>query len=374
MSDADHPDTIRDELLPPRESATPVEPTAAPSASAGVLPLYAAYFRLRREPFSIAPDPRCLYMSERHREALAHLLFGVRSGGGFVLLTGEIGAGKTTVCRCFLEQIPADVNVAYVLNPKQSVQELLESVCQEFRIEAPAPVPGVGVKPFVDALNRYLLEQHAAGRSNVLIIDEAQNLSLDVLEQLRLLTNLETAERKLLQIMLIGQPELRDMLAQPALEQLEQRVIARYHLRALSQDETVRYVHHRLAVAGAVAQGLFDERALALIHEVSRGVPRRINLLCDRALLGSYAKGKPRIDTEIVERAAAEVFGKPAPSVLRRRGQLARRQMLTLVVAGVLIGLAAAAFAAWWVSRGPVPGTEAPPSPAAPASSAVAQP
>jgi general secretion pathway protein A len=313
-------------------------------------------------------------MSERHREALAHLLFGVRSGGGFVLLTGEIGAGKTTVCRCFLEQIPADVNVAYVLNPKQSVQELLESVCQEFRIEAPAPVPGVGVKPFVDALNRYLLEQHAAGRSNVLIIDEAQNLSLDVLEQLRLLTNLETAERKLLQIMLIGQPELRDMLAQPALEQLEQRVIARYHLRALSQDETVRYVHHRLAVAGAVAQGLFDERALALIHEVSRGVPRRINLLCDRALLGSYAKGKPRIDTEIVERAAAEVFGKPAPSVLRRRGQLARRQMLTLVVAGVLIGLAAAAFAAWWVSRGPVPGTEAPPSPAAPATSAEAQP
>jgi general secretion pathway protein A len=373
MFDPDHPDTIRDELLPPRDAGTPVEaPTAPSSASAAVLPLYAAYFRLRREPFSIAPDPRCLYMSERHREALAHLLFGVRSGGGFVLLTGEIGAGKTTVCRCFIEQIPSDVNVAYVLNPKQSVQELLESVCQDFRVETPALVPGIGIKPFVDALNRYLLQQHAAGRSNVLIIDEAQNLSMEVLEQLRLLTNLETAERKLLQIMLIGQPELRDMLEQPALEQLEQRVIARYHLKALSQDETVRYVHHRLAVAGAVAQGLFDERALALIHEVSRGVPRRINLLCDRALLGSYAKGKARIDTDIVERAAAEVFGKPAPSVVRRRGRLAQRQMLTLVLAGVLLGLAAAAFAAWWVSRSPMADTDA--ATASPASPATARP
>lgn len=361
MSEPEHVDTLRDELPPPPPAAPASVPasapavTSSPSSAAPHLPLYASHFRFKREPFSIAPDPRCLYMSDRHREALAHLLFGVHSGGGFVLLTGEIGAGKTTVCRCFLEQIPADVNVAYVLNPKQSAEELLESVCEEFRVELPdaeARARG-GVKPYVDALNRYLLQQHAVGRSNVLIIDEAQNLSLDVLEQLRLLTNLETVERKLLQIMLIGQPELRDMLDRPELEQLEQRVIARYHLRSLSADETLRYIHHRLVVAGGLVQGVFDERAVAAVHEISRGVPRRINLLCDRALLGAYSKSKMAVDASLVERAAFEVFGKVAPTVQRRREQLSRRQTLTLVLAGVLLGLAAAAMAAWWVAHAP---------------------
>jgi general secretion pathway protein A len=379
MSDRPAPDTVRDELLaPPWHEPAPagdaasrgggglaaaVGASAGPSGAAGPsgttgpsgpLPLYAAHFGLKREPFSIAPDPRYLFMSERHREALAHLLFGVRSGGGFVLLTGEIGAGKTTVCRCFLEQIPPDVNVAYVLNPRQSVDELLVSVCEEFRIPVP-PGPRQGVKPLVDSLNHYLLGQHAAGRSNVLIIDEAQNLDSDVLEQLRLLTNLETAERKLLQIMLIGQPELRDMLEEPRLEQLAQRVIARYHLRALSLEDTARYIQHRLAVAGAAPRALFDEPALALVHEVSRGVPRRINLLCDRALLGCYARGRPGVDPAMVEKAALEVFGKPAPSVQRRRTRLERQQTVTLVLAGVLLGLAAAAFATWWVSRADPP-------------------
>ena len=214
--------------------------------------MYASHFRLQREPFSIAPDPRFLFMSEAHREALAHLLYGVSGGGGFVLLTGEIGAGKTTVCRCFLDQVPPNCNVAYIFNPKLGVGELLQAVCEEFHIALPERA--TTVKEKVDALNAFLLKAHAAGRNSVLIIDEAQSLSAEVLEQLRLLTNLETAERKLLQIILIGQPELRTMLARPDLEQLAQRVIARYHLPALSERETALYVRHRLGVAGLAGE------------------------------------------------------------------------------------------------------------------------
>src|SRR3990167_4128970 len=224
--------------------------------------MYAPFFGLTQPPFSIAPDPRYLFMSERHREALAHLLYGVGGGGGFVLLTGEIGAGKSTVCRAFLEQVPRRCNVAYIFNPKLTVEELLRSVCEEFGV--PWAHPGGGdptVKDLIDPLNEYLLRTHAVGQNNVLIIDEAQNLSAEVLEQLRLLTNLETSERKLLQIILIGQPELRDMLARPELEQLAQRVIARFHLDALSEAETAHYIHHRLTVAGRPQGGVFDRAA-----------------------------------------------------------------------------------------------------------------
>ncbi|MCW7539129.1 AAA family ATPase [Aquabacterium sp. A7-Y] len=271
--------------------------------------MYAKHFGLQREPFSIAPDPRYLFMSDRHREALAHLRYGLRGGGGFVLLTGEIGAGKTTVCRCFLERIPKRCNVAYVFNPKLTVEELMQSVCDEFRIPREEGVPGPAtVKECVDALNDFLLRTHAVGQNNVLIIDEAQNLSADVLEQLRLLTNLETNERKLLQIILIGQPELRSMLSQPGLEQLAQRVIARYHLDALSESETAQYIRHRLAVAGMSRPLPFERRAVQRIHELSRGVPRRINLLCNRALLGAYARGRSTVDREMVDKAGAEVF------------------------------------------------------------------
>ena len=277
--------------------------------------MYAAYFGLKQEPFSIAPDPRLLFMSERHREALAHLLYGVKGGGGFVLLTGEIGTGKTTVCRSFLEQVPPHVNLAYIFNPKLTVPELLETVCHEFGIPVPQKdlLPPT-VKEYLDPLNAFLLASHAAGRNNVLVIDEAQNLSADVLEQLRLLTNLETSERKLLQIILIGQPELREMLARPELEQLAQRVIARYHLNALTEAETAQYVRHRMEVSGLKRPLPFDARALRRVHQLTGGVPRRINLLCDRALLGAYAGGQDRVTAAIVQRAAHEVFDSPRPA------------------------------------------------------------
>ncbi len=275
--------------------------------------MYAAYFGLKQEPFSIAPDPRLLFMSEQHREALAHLLYGVQGGGGFVLLTGEIGTGKTTVCRCFLEQVPPHVNLAYIFNPKLTVLELLETVCHEFGVAVaiPAQRPAT-VKDYLDPLNAFLLQAHAAGRNNVLVIDEAQNLAPEVLEQLRLLTNLETSERKLLQIILIGQPELRDMLARPELEQLAQRVIARYHLRALAEEESAQYVRHRLEVCGLERPLPFDRAALRRVHAATGGVPRRINLLCDRALLGAYAGGQAQVTRRIVNRAAAEVFPRPS--------------------------------------------------------------
>ncbi len=311
--------------------------------------MYASYFGLKQEPFSIAPDPRLLFMSERHREALAHLLYGVGSehgassgaGGGFVLLTGEIGTGKTTVCRLFLEQVPAHCNVAYIFNPKLTVTELLQSVCEEFHLPLPMPRHErvATVKELLDPLNAFLLREHAAGRNNVLIIDEAQNLSAEVLEQLRLLTNLETRERKLLQIVLIGQPELRAMLARPELEQLAQRVIARYHLEALTALETALYVRHRLEAAGLTRPLPFERRALQRIHRLTGGVPRRINLLCDRALLGAFAGGLAQVDRPVVDQAAAEVFGRPVPAWHAGWWRMAGATALGVVTGAVLWAL-----------------------------------
>lgn len=304
--------------------------------------MYTQFFSLNQAPFSIAPDPRYLFMSERHREALAHLLYGVNSGGGFVLLTGEIGAGKTTVCRCFLEQIPAGCNVGYIFNPKLTVDELLKSICDEFGIGFRHQGTGAAtVKDYVDALNVYLLAAHAEGKDNVLIIDEAQNLSADVLEQLRLLTNLETNERKLLQVILIGQPALRAMLARPELEQLAQRVIARYHLDSLSRQETARYILHRLSVAGRPDKPPFQKKLMRRIHQLTQGVPRRINLLCDRALLGAYAEGKQEVDWSIVKKAASEVFGPAAAA------QPVKTARWRYAAAGLVAGAAVAAVAVW---------------------------
>ena len=306
--------------------------------------MYTQYFNLKQSPFSIAPDPRYLFMSERHREALAHLLYGIGSGGGFVLLTGEIGAGKTTVCRCFMEQIPDNCKLGYIFNPKLTVEELLLTICDEFGVDLPPQGGGaVSVKGYVDAINAYLLASHAQAKNNVLIIDEAQNLSAEVLEQLRLLTNLETSERKLLQIILIGQPELRTMLARPELEQLAQRVIARYHLGSLSEAETSAYIEHRLAVAGAAAIAPFPRRLMGLVHSLTKGVPRRINLLCDRALLGAYVENQPQVSRTILRRAAAEVFARAdnAGSVGRGSGAggFAPGARWPLVAAGVAGGV-----------------------------------
>ena len=324
--------------------------------------MYASFFGLTQEPFSIAPDPRFLFMSERHREALAHLLYGLSAGGGFVLLTGEIGAGKTTVCRGFLEQVPASCAVAYIFNPKLTVPELLRTVCDEFGVALPAAAAGgeLTIKAQVDALNAFLLEGHAHGRQAVLVIDEAQSLSAEVLEQLRLLTNLETSERKLLQIILIGQPELRDMLARPELEQLAQRVIARYHLDALSAEETPLYIRHRLAVAGPNAALPFDPGALAALHRISGGVPRRINLLADRALLGAYGQGQQLATREVVEQAAQEVFGTTGRAAGSTAAQAApawwRPRMVWALAALLTVGLLVLLLLVWSLGLGS-PGT-----------------
>ncbi len=294
--------------------------------------MYNHYFGFVEAPFSIAPDPRYLYLSDQHREALAHLLYGIGDQGGFVVLTGEVGTGKTTVCRCLLQQLPDHVDVAVVVNPKLSAHELLQTICEElgvalFADEKPSD------KLLIDALNAQLLKTHGRGRNTILIVDEAQNLSAEVLEQLRLLTNLETNERKLLQLILLGQPELNTLLARPDLRQLEQRVTARYHLQPLSSTEVTGYINHRLAIAGQRGQ-LFDAGAVREIAQLSRGIPRVINLLCDRALLGVYAGSGQLVDRAMVRCAAREVLP------MRQWQRQARWPMVAAVVLLLALGFA----------------------------------
>jgi general secretion pathway protein A len=272
--------------------------------------VYEAHYGFSEKPFNLTPDPKYLYLSARHTEAFAHLEFGHRERGGFVVITGEVGTGKTTLSRWLLEQTPPEVDVALVLNPRVTATELLSVVCDELKL---APLPGATAKGLVDALYAYLLDAHARGRRTLLIVDEAQDLEPEVLEQVRLLTNLETAKEKLLQVILIGQPELIRMLDQHGLRQLAQRITARYHLSPFPAGETAGYIRHRLAVAGQ-GQRLFTRAAVRLIHQRARGIPRLINVICDRALLGAYAHDRDTVDAATAARAAREVNGRPGPA------------------------------------------------------------
>jgi len=267
--------------------------------------MYTDYFRLKESPFSIAPDPAYFFVSDQHREALAHLMYCFNSDGGFVLLTGEVGTGKTTVCRRLLQQAPTDCDIAFVLYPKLTGEELLAAICDDFGISVPAG--GATARVLVGKIYDYLVRTHEAGRRAILIIEEAQNLSDDVLEQIRLLTNLETNRRKLLQIVMLGQPELRERLSKAELRQLSQRVTAQYHLAPLSRSDMEAYVAYRLRVAGVRQNGLFSRSALRQLYRLTKGVPRLINVICDRALMGAYIEGRNKVDRRILAAAAREV-------------------------------------------------------------------
>lgn len=296
--------------------------------------MYNEYFGLKDTPFSIAPDPRFIYMSDQHREALAHLLYGLNSEGGFVLLTGEVGTGKTTICRCLLDQIPDNSSIAFIFNPKLTVEELLATICDEFEIKYPEGTSSI--KLFVDIINDYLLRSHAGGRKTVLIIDEAQNLSADVLEQLRLLTNLETNQCKLLQIILLGQPELKVKLEKPELRQLSQRIIARYHLDSLPKKDVGVYVAHRLSIAGLQKQ-LFPDSTITKLYQLSNGIPRLINVLCDRALLGAFTRGENRVSRSTLSKAAQEVFGDSSNNSHYSKAAAWALFLTVSIVAGVVL-------------------------------------
>ena len=310
--------------------------------------MYTSFFGLTEKPFAITPDPRYLYLSERHAEALAHLAYGISEAGGFIQLTGEVGTGKTTVLRSLLLQLPPHCDVALILNPRVTPAEFLLCICDELHVQVPAAAAG-SVKSQVDLLTHFLLDAHGRSRRVVLMVDEAQNLSADVLEQVRLLTNLETATQKLLQILLIGQPELRTVLAKPELRQLAQRVTGRYHLEALRRAETIAYIRHRLRVAGAT-RDLFSSGALGELHRLSRGVPRIINVIADRALLGAYTREEHRVTGDFVRRAASEVYGRPVlPPWLR-----------WVALSGAVAGAALLAVAVWRA----VPEKDSSPAPA----------
>ncbi|HSN00938.1 MAG TPA: AAA family ATPase [Rudaea sp.] len=319
--------------------------------------MYLEFYGLKEAPFSITPDPRYVFLSERHRDALAHLLYGIGKGGsgGFVQLTGEVGTGKTTLCRLLLEQLPENTRVALVLNPKLSPVELLETICEELKLDI-AGRKG-SLKSLVDTLNIYLLDAYAQGLRVVLIVDEAQELSTESLEQVRLLTNLETPTQKLLQIILLGQPELRDKLHQPELRQLAQRITARYHLMPLDRGESEAYVRHRLAVAGT-ARSPFSRLGLRALYRRSGGVPRVINVIADRALMAGFAREQDALGEQLVDRAANETLPGNARYWAHRYGRW-------LAATAVLI-LAAGAASWYWLHRVPPPIAEAVAKPIAP--------
>jgi len=296
--------------------------------------MYTSFFGLNEKPFSITPDPRYLFMSERHTEALAHLIYGVRESGGFIQLTGEVGTGKTTLVRSLLQQVPDTADVAVILNPQISRNEFLSAICEELGV----PLDGTAhsIKDLTNALNAYLLKNHSEGRRTILIVDEAQNLRVDVLEQVRLLTNLETTKQKLLQIILIGQDELREMLSRNELRQLAQRITGRYHLEPLSREETQTYIDHRLKVAGSVGQ-IFTPPAKRELYRLSQGVPRMINVIADRAMLGAFTEESREVTPKLLRKAAGEVFDRDVSAYSPWLRWL-KRIAAAALIAGMVIG------------------------------------
>lgn len=299
--------------------------------------MYTRYFGLTEKPFAIAPNPRYLFMSELHREALAHLMYGISSEGCIILLTGDVGTGKTTVCRCLIEQLPAKTDIAMILNPKLTINDLLKTICEELKIPIPTTTPSI--KTYIDQLNAYLLRAHAEGRNTALIVDEAQNLDIEILEQLRLLTNLETNTNKLLQIILIGQPELRHILNDPKLSQINQRITTRYHLKPLQAADVSTYIEHRIAIAGGNSRNvLFSKKAIEYVAKISRGIPRVINTLCDHALLGAYANNSDHVSLGIIKKAAGELAATNSGKRYPAKGLLVALVLLLSAV-GVSTGL-----------------------------------
>jgi general secretion pathway protein A len=326
--------------------------------------VYETHYGFNEKPFNLTPDPKYLFFSQRHSDAFAHLEFGRREKGGFIVITGEVGTGKTTLARCFLSRLDARTATAFVLYPALSGEELLRSILQDLHI----PVTGTSLKDHVDALHRFLLEARSQERDVVLLVDEAQDLSTEVLEQVRLISNLETDTEKLIQIVLMGQSELHEMLGRRELRQLAQRVTARFHLTPLDRAETEAYVKHRLGVAGGEGKVMFTGDALTAVHQAAGGVPRLINLVCDRALLAGYVQGSREITQNMVKQAAREAIGEsPRRSSWRRALTLGG-----MAAALVLAALAGAAVAR--LSAGPAaPAVQATPLPP-PTTEAVAPP
>jgi type II secretory pathway predicted ATPase ExeA len=303
--------------------------------------MYRNFFSLSELPFSISPDPKYLFMSERHREALTHLTYGLGEVGGFALLTGEVGTGKTTISRCLMEQLPDNTQAAFILNPTLSCQELLATLCDQLKIRYRKT--GASLKTLTDKIAEKLLKNHESDINTLLIIDEAQHLQPEVLEQLRLLTNLETNTKKLLQVILIGQPELQQLLQRRDLRQLAQRITARYHLMPLTKQELAQYIQHRLTVADC-ARPLFDKGALAKIHQLSQGVPRLINLLCHSALMLAYNQNDSVVNKKTVIAAGERALG---DDVTRKEGGVHRNHILMFsIVFSVAAFFALAGF--WW--------------------------
>ncbi len=304
--------------------------------------MYEKFFYLKEKPFHITPDPRFLYLSSKHREAISLLNFGINRRGGFILLTGEVGTGKTTLCRALLDRLPENTETALVLNPLLSAKELLVTITQDFGLKVGAD----SVKAHLDALNEFLLKKASTGGNAVVIIDEAQNLNYKTFEMIRLLSNLETEKEKLLQIIIVGQPELREKLKRSELRQLNQRITVRYHLESLNYEETEAYIQNRLFVAGGMGAVRFTSSALKAIFEASKGIPRIINIICDRTLTAAFVEEKREIDVDTVKKALEELEMEGSittahaymPAYLRYAPHIAISVFAVAIIVGIIWG------------------------------------